>query len=73
MEKVPGLGYKKRKLNELSSDDVEKIVNCYLTEPLTQNEVARKFRVTPLLVSKLYCLHKKNPKKLREKKLKEKN
>ena len=69
---VPGLAYKKRKLNDLSSKEVEDIINCYLTEPLNQDEVARKFRVAPLLISKLYRWHKDNPEKLREKKMREK-
>ena len=71
-EIVPCFAYKKRKLNDLSSKEVEDIINCYLTEPLTQDEVARKFRVTPLLISKLYRWHKDKPEKLREKKMREK-
>ena len=71
-EIIPGFNYKKRKLNDLSSKEVEDILYCYLTEPLTQEDVARKFRVKPLLISKLYRWHKDNPEKLREKKMREK-
>ena len=58
---TPSHGYKKRKLNELTFKEIDKIISCYLTEPLTQEEVARKFRVSPQLVSKLYCQHKNDP------------
>ena len=53
-ETVPAYSYKKKKLNDLSSQEVEDILKCYLKEPFTQEEVARKFRIAPLLVSKLY-------------------
>ena len=62
-DEFPSRGYKKRKLNELSYKEIDKIVSCYLTEPLTQKEVARKFRISSPLVSKLYCQHKKDPDK----------
>ena len=67
----PGFSYKKRKFNELSYEEVKDIVGCYLNEPLTQDDFARKFRVSSDLVSKLYCLYKKDPQKLTEKKIKE--
>ena len=72
-EQSPGYTYKKRKLNELCYDEVKDIVGCYLNEPLTQDEVARKFRISSPLVSKLYCLYKKDPGKLIKKRLKEDN
>ena len=60
--KEEGLGrkYKKKRLNELSSEEINEIVRCYLTETLTQEEVAQKFRISSVLMSKLYCLHKKD-------------
>ena len=71
-EIVLGFAYKKRKLNDLSSKEVEDILDCYLNESITQEDVARKFRVKPLLISKLYRWYKDNPEKLREKKMREK-
>ena len=58
---TPSRGYRKRKLNELTYTEIDEILSCYLTQPMTQDEVARKFRVSPLLVSKLYCQHKDDP------------
>lgn len=60
-DETPSHGYKKRKLNELNYKKIDELINCYLAEPLTQEEVARKFRVSPQLVSKLYCQHKDDP------------
>ena len=60
-DETPSRCYKKRKLTELTSKEIDEIISCYLTQPLTQDEVARKFRVSPPLVSKLYCQHKNDP------------
>jgi len=60
-EEAPCRYYKKRRLNELTYKEIDKILRCYLTEPMTQREVARKFRISSPLVSKLYCQHKKDP------------
>ena len=61
-----GRKYKKRNLSELSSDDVAQILNSYLVDHQSQKEVARKFRVSAALVSRLVCRGKKEPNKLRE-------
>ena len=47
------------------------IVNCYMDGDLTQKEVARRFRVSKTLVSRLYCLLKDDPVKFKERKHKE--
>ena len=45
--------YKPRHRSKLSSVDITKIVEAYTVDFLQQNEIAKKFRVTPLLVHKL--------------------
>lgn len=45
-------------------------MHCYLVEHLTQDETARRFRVSLQLVSKLVRTSKKEPEKLKEMKLK---
>ena len=67
-----GRNYKKRKLPSLDSDDITAILHSYLVEHLTQDETARRFRVSMNLVSRLVCMAKKNPSLLRERKQKEK-
>ena len=41
----------------------------YKESGLSQKQVALKFEVSPVLVSKLYCLAKRDPAKLEQKKL----
>ena len=67
-----GRKYKKRHRNELTSTEITNIVHCYLFEHLTQAEVARKFRISPPLVSQLVTDARRKPEKLREKKAREK-
>ena len=73
-QKVATIGrkYKKRRLPELSSDEVEKIIDSYKLGHYTQQEVARQFRVAPDLVQRLVYKAKKDPEKLRQMKQKEK-
>ena len=54
-DKFPCYNYKKRKLFQLTTDEIEKIVHSCLKEYLGQDEVARKYRVSRYLVSKLVC------------------
>ena len=39
-EQIPGCRYRKRRLNELRSHDIDAIVHCYRHELLSQREVA---------------------------------
>ena len=71
-DQFPCFGYKKRKLYQLSSSEIDKIISTYLEDHLTQDETARKFRVSKHLVSKLVCMAQKEPEKLRERKQREK-
>ena len=47
-------------------------MDSYVKEYIPQKEVARRFRITPLLVSNLVTDSKKKPEKLREVKAREK-
>ena len=67
-----GSRYKPRRLGELSSKDMVDICHSYLVEKLSQTEVAKKYRVTADLVSRLISEHKKMPEKVRDRKQKEK-
>ena len=48
-------------------------MHSYLVEHLTQDETARRYRVSMSLVSRLVCMAKKNPSLVRERKQKEKD
>ena len=62
-EKPARLNYKKRRLKELPYAMREAIVRAYLEEHMFQKDVARLFRVTPALVSKLVCEAQQQPSK----------
>ena len=52
-------------MRALAPADIEEILHGYLSEHLTQEEAARRYRVSAQLVSKLVQLSKKAPEKLR--------
>ena len=62
-ERPARLNYKKRQLKELSHTMREAVVHAYLKEHMFQKDVARLFRVTPALVSKLVCEAQQQPSK----------
>lgn len=70
---MPGHKYKKRHRKELEAEEIEDIVHKYQVQHLTQVETAKQHRISPSLVSRLVEESKKQPEKLRETKLKEKN
>ena len=55
LDYFPCFNYKKRKLFQLSSNEIDLIVASCLKDHLTQDDTARKFRVSRYLVSKLVC------------------
>ena len=71
-EKPAGRKYKHRRRCQLSSGDVEEIVAACDEGSLTQAEVAKKYKVKEILVSKLVTEARKQPEKLRILKQKEK-
>ena len=72
-DQFPCYNYKKRKLFQLSTDEIQKILDSCLKDYLTQDETARKHRVSRYLVSKLVCQARREPEKLRERKDAEKD
>ena len=66
LEKPAKRKYKKRPRCQLASADIEEIVQAYDKGDQTQADVARQFRVTPRLVSRLFTEAEKKPEKLRE-------
>ena len=72
LECVPARKYRLRRRNDLTAAEQQQIVDSYVKEYIPQKEVARRFRVTPLLVSNLVTDSKKRPEKLREVKAREK-
>jgi len=67
-----GCRYKKRKRKELSFLEMQEIVHCYLHRHHTQSDIARLYRISHTLVSRLVIESKRWPGKLRERKLAEK-
>ena len=64
--------YRPRHRNNLTAAEQQQIVDSYVKEYIPQKEVARRFRITPQLVSNLVTDSKKRPEKLREVKAREK-
>lgn len=67
-----GSKYKPRPKWELTSKDITDICHSYIVDKLSQEEVAKKYRVTAALVGWLVNETKKHPEKARERKQKEK-
>ena len=67
-----GCRYKKRKRKEISFLEMQEIVHCYLHRHHTQSDIARLYRISHHLVSRLVIESKRWPGKLRERKLAEK-
>ncbi len=73
LEKPAGRKYKKQRRRQLASADIERILLACDKGIQTQAEVARHFRVTSHLVSRLVVESEKQPEKLRELKQREKD
>ena len=49
----PSGKYKKRNFRDLTSNEVIEILHCYVVQDMSREEVARKHRISPSLVSTL--------------------
>ena len=66
LETVPCRQYKPRHRKSLSVTELQAIVDAYTKDYMSQEDVARKFRVTTTLVSNLVAESKKKPEKMKE-------